>query len=111
MAQHLLGRMYRRGSGVLKDEAQAVKWSLAAARRGVPGAQFEVGILITSRAHDRGEAVAAYAWFLLADRAGHPGARSNLDLLGPRMYQEDIDQATKMADAWKPLEETPPPAQ
>ena len=36
MAQHLLGRMYRRGSGVPKDQAQAVKWSLAAARRGVP---------------------------------------------------------------------------
>ena len=103
--------MYRRGKGVSKDAAQAVKWSLAAARRGVPGAQFEIGILITSREHDRAEAVAAYAWFLLADRAGHPGARSNLDLLGPRMHREDIDQATKMADAWKPLEETPPPAQ
>ncbi len=102
MAQHLLGRMYRLGRGVPKDEALAVKWSLSAAQRGVPGAQFEIGLLITSRKHDRAEAVAAFAWFLLADRAGHPGALTNLDLLRLRMPQVDIDQATAMADAWKP---------
>jgi TPR repeat protein len=103
--------MYRLGRGVPKDEALAVKWSLSAAQRGVPGAQFEVGLLITSRKHDRAEAVAAYAWFLLADRAGHPGALSNLDLMRLSMHQVDIDQATKMADAWKPPEGERPPAQ
>ena len=63
------------------------------------GAQFEIGLLITSRKHDRAESVAAYAWFLLADRAGHLGALSNLDLLRLRVHQVDIDQATAMADA------------
>jgi TPR repeat protein len=103
--------MYRLGRGLPKDEALAVKWSLSAAQRGVPGAQFEVGLLITSREHDRAEAVAAYAWFLLAHRAGHPGALSNLDLMGLSMQQVDIDQAAKMADAGKPPEGERPPAQ
>ena len=37
MAQHLMGRMYRLGRGVERDRALALKWSLSAAQRGVPG--------------------------------------------------------------------------
>ena len=102
MAQHLLGRMYRRGRGVEPNRALALKWSLSAAQRGVPGAQYEVGVLISGRPHDRAERVAAYAWFLLAERAGHPGARQNLDLLNRKMHQVDIGQAVELADAWTP---------
>ena len=68
----------------------------------MPGAQYEMGVLITSRPHDRAERVAAYAWFLLAERAGHPGARQNLDLQNRKMHQVDIDQAVGLADAWTP---------
>ncbi len=102
MAQHLLGRMYRLGRGVGRNRALALKWSLSAAQRGVPGAQYEMGVLISDRPHDRAERVAAYAWFLLAERAGHPGARENLDLLNRRMHRVDVEQAVAIADAWKP---------
>jgi TPR repeat protein len=104
--------MYRRGRGVERDRALALKWSLSAAQRGVPGAQYEVGVLISGRPHDRAERVAAYAWFLLAERARYPGVRQNLDLLNRKMHQVDIDQAVGIADAWTPPADawTPPEA-
>ena len=45
MAQSYLGRMYRTGQGVAQNHAEAVRWYRAAAKQGVPGAQFNLGLM------------------------------------------------------------------
>ncbi len=42
-AQFNLGKMYRSGLGVLKDNKEALKWYLKSAEQGNPRAQFNVG--------------------------------------------------------------------
>ena len=43
-AQHNLGLMYRKGDGVPKDDAQAMKWYRKAAEQGHTRAQFDLGL-------------------------------------------------------------------
>jgi TPR repeat protein len=104
MAQHLVGRMYNEGRGLARDPAEALKWTRRAADRGVPGAQFDLGLSVAGRRHTVSERIAAYAWMLLAARAGHPGARENLESLGRDLTHPDILRATAYADAWRPAE-------
>lgn len=104
MAQHLVGRMYNEGRGLPRDSAEAMKWTRRAADRGIPGAQFALGLSVGGRRHMVSERIAAYAWMLLAARAGHPGARQNLESLGRDLTDPDIVQATAYADAWRPAE-------
>ena len=47
-----LGVMYANGRGVLKDEAEAVRWYRLAAEQGHAGAQYNLGLM-----HAKGEGV------------------------------------------------------
>ena len=47
-AQFKLGIMYAEGRGVLKDEAEAVRWYRLAADQGLAGAQGDLGIMYAS---------------------------------------------------------------
>jgi TPR repeat protein len=46
-AEAELGEMYRTGNGVAADRGEAERWILAAARQGLPAAQFSAGALAT----------------------------------------------------------------
>ncbi len=48
LAQALLGLMYAKGEGVLKDDKQAVKWYQKAADQGNAFAQFNLGWMYAS---------------------------------------------------------------
>ena len=68
-AQLILGLMYANGRGVLKDDAEAVRWYRLAAEQGDAMGQYALGFM-----YDYGEGlpddyVLAYAWYNLAAAA------------------------------------------
>ena len=72
--------MYDNGEGVLKDEAEAVKWFRLAAEQGDAKAQFNLGLM-----YDNGEGVLkdeaeAVRWFRLAAEQGVATAQFNLGI-------------------------------
>ena len=73
--------MYATGEGVLKDEAEAVRWFRLAAEQGDAGAQFNLGVM-----HDNGRGVLkdeaeAVRWYRLAAEQGHADAQNNLGIM------------------------------
>ena len=45
LAQYYLGGMYAKGSGVSKDDSEAVKWFRKAAMQNDPAAQTNLGVM------------------------------------------------------------------
>src|SRR5690606_39090542 len=79
-AQFALGHLYRLGTGVEPDMAQAVHWWRAAAEQGLSQAQLALGV-----AYQRGEGTAsdpeeAVLWFRRAADSGNPAADYALGL-------------------------------
>ena len=77
-AQFNLGIMYANGRGVLKDDAEAVRWYRLAAEQGYADAQFNLGVK-----YDFGEGVPkdgaeAVEWYRLAAEQGYADAQFNL---------------------------------
>ena len=69
-AQLELGLMYANGEGVLKDDAEAVRWYRLAAEQGHAGAQNNLGLMYANGegvAQDLAEAV---KWYRLAAEQG-----------------------------------------
>jgi hypothetical protein len=64
-SQNTLGSMYANGENVSKDEAEAVKWLLLAAKQGLPVAQRNIGICFNNGYGVPLNKVEAYAWFNL----------------------------------------------
>lgn len=79
---------YVTGKGVVKNEAEAVKWYRRAAVQGYAGAIFRLGL-----SYDKGEGVAkndllAYQWYLLASANGDEIARENVPKLEAKLTAE-----------------------
>ena len=80
-AQYKLGRMYRQGEGVPKDDREAVKWFLLAAEQGDAEAQYNLGVM-----YSKGEGVAeddreAVKWYRKAAAQGLAPAQHNLGVM------------------------------
>ena len=74
-AQFNLGIMYDNGEGVLKDEAEAVKWCRLAAKQGYVDAQFMLGNIYGSGIGVPQDDVEAARWFRMAAEQGHAEAQ------------------------------------
>lgn len=103
-AQAALGSLYRDGAGkgedaVSADSAAALRWSLAAAERGIASAQNEMGLLKRAEADAEGR-IEAYRWFILAARQGYAGADRNMAAAGARLDERGIAEALRQADAF-----------
>lgn len=77
-----IGRCYLSGIGVGKDFAEAALWFSRAAEKGLPGAQYSLGIL-----YDKGLGLApnpdeAMKWMERAAEGGHEDARRWLEAHG-----------------------------
>ena len=77
-AQTILGRMYRDGQGVVKNDKEAVKWFHQAAAQGDADAQYRLG-----RMYDEGLGVIkndkeAVKWWHLAAEQGYAPAQGSL---------------------------------
>lgn len=97
----LLCRLYHQGLGVTRHYDKALGLCRQAAKLGLAGAQFELGILIL-RSLDTKKFPEAYQWFLLAAKQGFPGARHNVRLLAKRLKPEEREQAHATVQSWKP---------
>lgn len=78
-AQYYVGRMYEKGQGVRKDQAEVVKWYRKAAEGGYAAAQYRLavgyayGLAGLSRDHDT-----AVRWLRRAAEGGHKKAQKYL---------------------------------
>ena len=109
-AQFSLGEMSRKGQGVLRDDAEALKWYRRAADQGHADAQNNLGICYTLGQGVPVDYVQALMWYSIAasnSSAGmeHAGAVSNRDAIVSMMTSAQVDQAQNMAREWKPKKE------
>jgi len=81
-AQFQLGVMYESGQGVLRNDAEAIKWYRKAAEQGDAVAQFNLGIMYAKGVSPN--YAEATLWYRLAADHGLAGAQFNLGT----MYEE-----------------------
>ncbi len=77
-AQAALGDMYRKGSMVQKDDAEAAKWYRRAAEQGDAHAQFNLGALAMAGRGVAQDDLEAVTWFRRAAEQGDALAQFNL---------------------------------
>jgi hypothetical protein len=101
-AQNNLGALYRQGLGVPRDYQEAFRWFLRAAEQGNGGAQNHVGLMYYKGEGVEKDLVRAYMWAYLAARQGVDPSVQALDFLVQEMTPAEIEEATDLAENWKP---------
>jgi TPR repeat protein len=97
-AQSLLGLIHYNDRGVLRDDAEAVKWSRLAAEQGDATAQFRLGLMYSEGRGVPQDHAEAAKWYRLAADRRHPQAQYNLGLL--YATGEGVAQDNVMAHMW-----------
>jgi TPR repeat protein len=119
-SQNNLGDMYENGHGLPKSPGDAIYWYVRSAMQGEPTAYLSLGFCFADGVGVQIDPVEAAFWLLLAVRELHEGSNRNdasekLAELRKAMSPEQIAEATKKADIFKPLRQTkykigdPPP--
>ena len=80
-AQFALGLMYRDGEGVLKDDAEAVRWYRLAAEQGLAGAQYNLGFMYANGLGVPEDDAEAVRWWGLAAEQGDVDAQFTLGFI------------------------------
>ena len=103
-AQFDLGQSLENGwFGFRKRIDRAGEWYIKAARKGHAEAQYKAGLMyehgvgFTPRIMSQ-----AYMWFTLAASQGIESGTSRLDQIAEKMTLEQIAEAERMVQAWKP---------
>ena len=105
-AQCDLGTMYGNGTGVLKDDKEAVKWYRKAADQGVAIAQYNLALMYDNGRGVLKDYVAAYAWYSLSAFNGVEVGKEARDELAKRMTPEQIAEAQELSkELLKQIEE------
>ena len=94
-AQAELGKMYFNGTGVPKDEVEAVKWYRKAAEQGDSSAQFCLGVVFLHNAELK-DYVTSYAWTDIAAANGYANAKKNKPIIAKEMTPEQIAKAKEL---------------
>jgi TPR repeat protein len=105
--QRELGMNYYLGLGLEPDLAQALVWLQRAAEQGEPIAQLTLGVMHLEGQEVPPSKVNAYMWFSLSAEQGVDSAQRRLDTLRAELTAEELDEAERLARAWKP---SAPPA-
>ena len=101
-AQCNLGVCYLDGAGVAKDAAEAVKWYRKAAEQGVANAQCNLGACYRDGMGVAKDYVQVYKWFSLASAQGSRGAKKELSIIKAKMTKEQVAEAQRLAQEFKP---------
>ena len=101
-AQFHLGYMYYKGQGVPQDYAVAVRWFCKAADQGDAWAQVKLGLVYEEGQGVTQDYVQARMWFNLSAAKGNYIARESRDRLAKQMTPEQIAEARRLAQEWKP---------
>lgn len=96
-AQFYLGNMYEYGKGVLKDDAEAVRWYCLAAKQGNARAQSNLGVMYNNGTGVPKHAIFAHMWYTISSANGYERAASKRDSITIEMTQDDITEATRRA--------------
>jgi TPR repeat protein len=96
-AQNKLGYFYNTGTGVKKDDAEAVKWYRKAAEQGHTNAQFSLGVMYQEGEGVEKDPSEALKWYRSAAEQGFGKAQCNLG----GMYEEGKGVEQDYAEAVK----------
>ena len=108
--QILVGSIYDFGQGVPQDDAEAAKWYERAAMQGSAKGQYQLGAVYARSAQIK-DPVQGYKWLTIAARTLASGPQNGVTadqattlrtLLESEMSKDEIAQAKKEADAFKP---------
>jgi hypothetical protein len=91
--------MYAQGQGVGQDYQEAARWFRRAAAQGESYAQNSLGYLYAEGLGVPQDHVQAYLWFTLA------GELNNRDRAASQMTAEQIAEAKRLVQEWKPTPE------
>jgi TPR repeat protein len=97
-----LGRAYLSGRGVAQDNAEALKLFLYGAERGNPDCEITVSWMYFKAMGAEKDLLAAYMWCTLALN-GTEGALNFIETIAKEMTPEQIAEAQKRAEDWKPV--------
>jgi uncharacterized protein len=106
-AQTVIGLLYGNGRGIPKDYGQALAWFRKAAEQGYEAAQNDLGVMYALGQGAPQDYVQAYMWFDLAashasDAETRDKAVKNRDEAAAEMTPDQISEAQRSAQAWKP---------
>ncbi|MBG99997.1 MAG: hypothetical protein CMN58_06600 [Solibacterales bacterium] len=101
-AQFKLGNEYVFGKNVPVDHAKALKWYRNAAEQGDAKAQFNLGYMCRNGEGMPSDYVQAYKWYKLAAVHGNTNYQKLRDLVAKRLSPDQLAEAEKLANAWKP---------
>lgn len=103
MGEWMLGKMYFEGKGVPQSDSEAVNWYRKAAEQGDPAGQRLLGDMYGMGRGVPKDYVQAYMWLTLAFNGADSFAAEIRYLLTKNMTKEQIDEAKRLAEKWKPV--------
>ena len=95
--QYNLGFTYANGSGVPKNDAEAVKWYRLAAEQGFANAQMNLGVMYANGRGVSQNNFRAYVWSSVAAAQGYEDAKTNRDILSEKLTPALLGQAQEIA--------------
>lgn len=109
-----LGDMYEAGDGLPNSPGDAVYWYTQSAMQGEPTAYMSLGDCFAKGFGVRKDFVEAFFWLTLAERNLPDGMNkrdtvASLAKIRPEMSLEQLDKATRRANNFRPLTQTPFP--
>ena len=90
-----------------RDYAAALRFIRPLAEQGDASAQHNLGVLYDNGLGVPLDKVRAYMWFTLSAAQGRDGAAAFRDLIARRMSPEQIAEAQKLVQEWKPNTQPP----
>lgn len=100
-AEYLLGQIYLQGDRVKQDYAQAYRYTVRAANRGVVGAQFNAGFMTARGLGTPRNPVEAYKWFSLAAQQRYPAAAKNREVIRSQLTPEELQKAKTLVQDFR----------
>ena len=101
-AEMWLGYMYHTGSGVPRNDVEAVKWYRLAADQGNAEAQSRLGSMYANGDGVPQDYAEAHMWLNLSAAQGNPDAARERDRVALHMSPAQIAEAQRLAREWKP---------
>ena len=100
-AQYELGYRYAHGSGIAKDEAEALRWFRLAAEQGLPEAQTALGLMYSRGEGAPRNVVSGYAWLSTAAAQGEETAMTAEKLVVQLLAPSELADARRRSEEYK----------
>ncbi|MGH7216372.1 MAG: tetratricopeptide repeat protein [Nitrospiraceae bacterium] len=101
-AQVNLGILYDYGRSIPQDFKKAMYWYRLSAKQGNDLAQRRLGLMYERGDGVERDIVQAYMWYILGTAGGADRGAARKDALTKQMTPEQIAEAQKLAQEWKP---------